>query len=72
MIESSTIPRRLVPDSTVDLILHHIASGGHVRGACENAGVSKTQFYAWLVDDHELAEKYGEALRQQTVSRYTR
>ncbi|MGX7001937.1 terminase small subunit-like protein [Caballeronia sp. KNU42] len=70
--ETIAIPRRLVPDATIDLILHHIASGNHVRGSCEAAGVSKSSFYAWLVDDHELAEKYGEALRMQTRARYVK
>jgi hypothetical protein len=70
VIDHATIPRRLVPDATLQLILEDIASGNHVRGACELAGVGKSSFYAWLAEDHDLAERYGEALRQQTTSRY--
>lgn len=68
--EATTTPRRLVPDATVELILQYIAHGNHVRGACELAGVGKTSFYTWLAEDHELAERYGEALRRQVHARY--
>ena len=70
--EVTTIPRRLVPDATVELVLHHIAHGNHVRGACELAGVGKSSFYQWLAEDHALAERYGEALREQTRARYAK
>ncbi|AIP31084.1 hypothetical protein DR64_3439 [Paraburkholderia xenovorans LB400] len=68
--ERIPIPRRLIPDSTIQLILENVARGEPLSRSCESAGVGKSSFYEWLAEDHALAERYGEALREQTRARY--
>ncbi|WP_158935072.1 hypothetical protein [Burkholderia sp. S171] len=70
--EAMSIPLRLIPDSTIQLILENIARGDPVSHACGSAGVAKSGFYRWLTEDSSLAERYGEALKQQTRARYVK
>lgn len=70
--ENLTIPRRFVSAGTIEMILQNIARGRSVEASCGAAGVSKTSWYRWLGEDSSLAARYGEALREQTSSRYAK
>jgi hypothetical protein len=70
--ESLSIPRRFVSEGTIRMILENIARGKSVEASCGAAGVGKTSWYRWLSEDSALAARYGEALREQTSSRYAK
>lgn len=65
-----TAPRRLYPDSTVEIVLAGIASGRTVNDACTNAGIHRTTFYEWLNNEPGLSERYALAIAEQTRSRF--
>lgn len=70
--ETMSIPVRLIPDATIQLILENVARGEPLSRACESAGVAKSGFYRWLAEDSSLAARYGDALREQTRARYVK
>lgn len=71
--EATPVPRRTVPDSTIQLMLSHVANGMSLAAACEAVGVSRETIYRWMREgDHELVEAYAEATRKQVHSRFDR
>jgi hypothetical protein len=71
MIESD-IPRRLVPDAAISVVLAEVANGLPLITACERAGIGRSSVYRWLETDPEFRAAYAQAVAQQTHARYAR
>jgi hypothetical protein len=50
---------RLTTKISKDKVLKQLVfTKGHIRQACENANIGRTQFYHWLNTDNDFREKF--------------
>ncbi|WP_366931814.1 hypothetical protein [Paraburkholderia xenovorans] len=63
----------LWPQATIDAVIEAIAAGASVERACARPGApSRATIFRWLGSNAEFAERYADAVREQTRARYTR
>ena len=64
-------PMTLWPQATIEAVLEAIARGESVERACARPGApSRATLFRWLGSNAEFAERYADAVREQTRARY--
>jgi hypothetical protein len=65
------MPRELIPDSLITVILEQVAAGRSLVSVLEsNEGYpGRTSWYRWVSEDPTLSARYVQAIQQQVARR---